>query len=184
MIPFSHGHECHMYRTPVAWHEILKSASNCLLTAPPGYLTCTCLTPMAFKAEFLALPCPPTFSSHNLHPSTCSAKNPGLVLTRLFLTHQHIPYSALPTKYPGSSHFSPSPLPHPSPNGLSSSLYYGNGMHTGPSFHRGPRTIYCLHSSVQFSHSVVSDSATPWTIAHQASLTITGVYSNSCPLSQ
>ena len=22
-------------------------------------------------------------------------------------------------------------------------------MHTGPSFHRGPRTIYCLHSSVQ-----------------------------------
>ena len=28
-------------------------------------------------------------------------------------------------------------------------------------------------SSVQFSHSVVSDSATPWTAAHQASLSIT-----------
>ena len=30
-----------------------------------------------------------------------------------------------------------------------------------------------LNSSVQFSHSVVSDSATPWTVAHQASLSIT-----------
>ena len=40
--------------------------------------------------------------------------------------------------------------------------------------------------SVQFSRSVMSDSATPWTAAHQASLSITnsGVYSNSCPLSQ
>ena len=28
-------------------------------------------------------------------------------------------------------------------------------------------------SSVQFSHSIVSDSATPWTAAHQASLSIT-----------
>ena len=28
-------------------------------------------------------------------------------------------------------------------------------------------------SSVQFSHSVVSDSATPWNVAHQASLSIT-----------
>ena len=28
-------------------------------------------------------------------------------------------------------------------------------------------------SSVQFSHSVMSDSVTPWTIAHQASLSIT-----------
>ena len=28
-------------------------------------------------------------------------------------------------------------------------------------------------SSVQFSHSVISDSATPWTAAHQASLSIT-----------
>ena len=38
-------------------------------------------------------------------------------------------------------------------------------------------------SSVQFSHSVVSDSATPWTAAHQASLSITNpwAYSNSCP---
>ena len=39
--------------------------------------------------------------------------------------------------------------------------------------------------SVQFSHSVMSDSATPWTTARQASLSITpGVYPNSCPLSQ
>ena len=39
---------------------------------------------------------------------------------------------------------------------------------------------------VQFSRSVVSDSATPWTAARQASLSITspGVYPNSCPLSQ
>ena len=31
----------------------------------------------------------------------------------------------------------------------------------------------CIISSVQFSHSVVSDSATPWTAACQASLSIT-----------
>ena len=36
--------------------------------------------------------------------------------------------------------------------------------------------------SVQFSCSVVSDSATLWTVACQASPT-PGVYSNSCPLS-
>ena len=30
-----------------------------------------------------------------------------------------------------------------------------------------------LLSSVQFSHSVISDSMTPWTAAHQASLSIT-----------
>ena len=34
---------------------------------------------------------------------------------------------------------------------------------------------YC--SSVQFSHSVVSDSMTPWTTAHQASLSITNSWS-------
>ena len=35
-----------------------------------------------------------------------------------------------------------------------------------------------LHiSSVQFSHSVVSDFATPWTAAHQASLSITNSWS-------
>ena len=41
-------------------------------------------------------------------------------------------------------------------------------------------------SSVQFSRSVVSNSATPWTTARQASLSITnsGVYPNSCPSSQ
>ena len=42
-------------------------------------------------------------------------------------------------------------------------------------------------SSVQFSCSVVSDSVTPWTAAHQASLSITNSRShdpNSCPLSQ
>ena len=32
-------------------------------------------------------------------------------------------------------------------------------------------------SSVQFSHSVVSNSATPWTAAHQASLSITSSWS-------
>ena len=30
-----------------------------------------------------------------------------------------------------------------------------------------------LNKSVQFSHSVVSHSVTPWTVAHQASLSIT-----------
>ena len=41
-------------------------------------------------------------------------------------------------------------------------------------------------NSVQFSRSVVSHSATPWTAARQASLSIPtpGVYSNSCPLSR
>ena len=34
---------------------------------------------------------------------------------------------------------------------------------------------YC--SSVQFSHSVVSDSMTPWTTAHKASLSITNSWS-------
>jgi len=40
-----------------------------------------------------------------------------------------------------------------------------------------------ITDSVQFSHSVVSDSATPWTAAHQASLSITNSRSllNSCP---
>ena len=44
----------------------------------------------------------------------------------------------------------------------------------------------CCFSSVQFSCSVVSDSATPWTAACQASLSITKSWtcSNSCPLSQ
>ena len=41
-------------------------------------------------------------------------------------------------------------------------------------------------SSVQFSHSVVSDSVTPWITACQASLSITNspIHSNSHPLSQ
>ena len=34
-----------------------------------------------------------------------------------------------------------------------------------------------LKVSVQFSHSVMSDSATPWTAAHQASLSITNSWS-------
>ena len=40
-------------------------------------------------------------------------------------------------------------------------------------------------SSVQFSHSIMSDSATPWIAAHQASLSITNSrrHSNSCPSS-
>ena len=36
--------------------------------------------------------------------------------------------------------------------------------------------VTCL-SSVQFSHSVVSDSVTPWTAAHQACLSITNSWS-------
>ena len=59
--------------------------------------------------------------------------------------------------------------------------------------------VWCMHlkyiippkynytfSSLQFSCSVVSDSATPWTAARQASLSSPPptVYSNSCPLSQ
>ena len=33
--------------------------------------------------------------------------------------------------------------------------------------------LFMLEASVQFSHSVVSDFVTPWTAAHQASLSIT-----------
>jgi len=42
-----------------------------------------------------------------------------------------------------------------------------------------PPHSYNMLSSVQFSHSVVSDSATPWTAAHQASLSITNSQSLS-----
>ena len=35
--------------------------------------------------------------------------------------------------------------------------------------------------SVQFSHSVVSNSVIPWTVARQASLEPPGAYTNSCP---
>ena len=43
-----------------------------------------------------------------------------------------------------------------------------------------------IFSSVQFSHSVVSDSATPWNAVRQASLSIPtpGVHPNPCPLSR
>ena len=46
--------------------------------------------------------------------------------------------------------------------------------------------LFFIDNSVQFSCSVVSNSATPWTAAHQASLSMStpGVYPNSCPLSQ
>ena len=47
--------------------------------------------------------------------------------------------------------------------------------------------IYIMEYSVQFSHSVISDSATPWTAAHQASLFITNSQSlpkPMCPLSR
>ena len=50
------------------------------------------------------------------------------------------------------------------------------------------KPYHCLsYSSVQFSHSVVSDSATPGTAAHQGALSITSSqksYSNSCLLSR
>ena len=39
--------------------------------------------------------------------------------------------------------------------------------------YRHPAYLIYMQSSVQFSHSVVSDSATPWTAACQASLSIT-----------
>ena len=35
------------------------------------------------------------------------------------------------------------------------------------------KRMKCCHGSIQFSHSVVSDSATPWSAARQASLSIT-----------
>ena len=43
-----------------------------------------------------------------------------------------------------------------------------------------------FHQFSQFIHSVLSDSADPWTVAHQASLSNINskAYSNSCPLSQ
>ena len=40
-----------------------------------------------------------------------------------------------------------------------------------------------FHTSLQFSSSVVSDSATPWTAAHQASLSITNSQSFPKPMS-
>ena len=47
-------------------------------------------------------------------------------------------------------------------------------------------TLFISVSSVQFSHSVISDSVTQWTAASQASLSITtpGACSNACPSSQ
>ena len=53
--------------------------------------------------------------------------------------------------------------------------------------HQQSPQFWVTPSSVQFSHSVVSDSLwPPWTAAPQASLSspIPGVYLNSCPLSQ
>ena len=47
----------------------------------------------------------------------------------------------------------------------------------------GIRKILPWFSSVQFSCSVVSDSATPWTAAHQASLSITNSQSLPKPVS-
>ena len=51
--------------------------------------------------------------------------------------------------------------------------------------HLPPKYNYTF-SSLQFSCSVMSDSATPWTAARQASLSSPPptVYSNFCPLSQ
>ena len=41
-----------------------------------------------------------------------------------------------------------------------------------------PSQLQCMKApSVQFSHSVMSDSVTPWTAAHQASLSITSSWS-------
>ena len=47
------------------------------------------------------------------------------------------------------------------------------------SIHSKPKQGQCqrMFSSVQFSHSVVSDSATPWTVARQAFLSITNSWS-------
>ena len=50
---------------------------------------------------------------------------------------------------------------------------FGHSWLLPPQFH-GVETS----SSVQFSHSVMSDSATPWIVAHQASLSITNSWSS------
>ena len=44
-------------------------------------------------------------------------------------------------------------------------------------------SVISFNTSVQFSHSVLSDSATPWTAARQASLSITNSQSSSKPMS-
>ena len=46
-----------------------------------------------------------------------------------------------------------------------------------------PKCLSLQFSSVHFSHSVASDSATPWTAAHQASLSITNSQSPLKPMS-
>ena len=55
-----------------------------------------------------------------------------------------------------------------------------------PSFIASWIFLSLISQSVQFSYSVVSDSAIPWTATHQlpCPLSTLGVYSNSCPLSQ
>lgn len=61
--------------------RIQKSTSKCLLTAPPGHLTCLSLRITASKAVFLTFPGPQTCPFHNLlYPSNCSAENSGTVL--------------------------------------------------------------------------------------------------------
>ena len=44
-------------------------------------------------------------------------------------------------------------------------------------------SVISFNTSVQFSHSVLSDSATPWTAARQVSLSITNSQSSSKPMS-
>ena len=46
-----------------------------------------------------------------------------------------------------------------------------------PTLNIPPSVCAAIGGSVQFSHSVVSDSATPWTTARQASLSITNSWS-------
>ena len=65
-------------------------------------------------------------------------------------------------------------------NAQSEGLYAGDFLYTGRQHcctdkKEGCSCIFNMQNSVisQFSHSVVSDSATPWTAAHQVSLSIT-----------
>ena len=64
-------------------------------------------------------------------------------------------------------------------------------LHTSMCFHCNLRVdtwhaLRCVTLLLLFSHSVVSSSATPWTVALQASLAfaLSGVCSETCPLSQ
>ena len=82
----------------------------------------------------------------------------GLLLARLFLS----------VEFPMEEYWSG--LPFPSPGDLPDS-------EIKPKSPALQADSLMVAPPVQFSHSVVSDSATPWTVAHQASLSITNSWS-------